>query len=75
MFVEPQIREITIELLHIIRDTENDDLTSVMQKIVCTYTEQLTPVAKDMCIHLVDTFAQVRNLNISTRNIEKYCIL
>ena len=75
MFVEPQIREITIELLNIIRDTENDDLTSVMQKIVCTYTEQLTPVAKDMCIHLVDTFAQVRNLNISTRNIEKYCIL
>ena len=75
MFVEPQIREITIELLHIIRDTENDDLTSVMQKIVCTYTEQLTPVAKDMCIHLVDTFAQVRNLNNSTRNIEKYCIL
>ena len=75
MFVEPQIREITIELLNIIRDTENDDLTSVMQKIVCTYTEQLTPVAKDMCIHLVDTFAQVRNLNNSTRNIEKYCIL
>ena len=75
MFVEPQIREITIELLNIIRDTENDDLTSVMQKIVCTYTEQLTPVAKDMCIHLVDTFAQVRNLNNSTRNIEKYFIL
>ena len=75
MFVEPQIREITIELLNIIRDTENDDLTSVMQKIVCTYTEQLTPVAKDMCIHLVDTFAQVRKLNNSTRNIEKYCIL
>ena len=59
IYVEPQIREITIELLNIIRDTENDDLTSVMQKIVCTYTEQLTPVAKDMCKHLVDTFAQV----------------
>ena len=59
MYVEPQIREITIELLNIIRDTENDDLTSVMQKIVCTYTEQLTPVAKEMCKHLVDTFAQV----------------
>jgi len=59
VYVEPQIREITIELLNIIRETENDDLTSVMQKIVCTYTEQLTPVAKDMCKHLVDTFAQV----------------
>ena len=60
IYVEPQIREITIELLNIIRDTENDDLTSVMQKIVCTYTEQLPPVAKDMCKHLVATFAQVR---------------
>ena len=59
LYVEPQIKEITLALLNIIRDTENDDLTSVMQKIVCTYTEQLTPVAKDMCTHLVQTFAQV----------------
>ncbi len=59
VFVEPRIREITLELLKIIRETENDDLTSVMQKIVCSYTEQLTPVAVDMCKHLVETFAQV----------------
>ena len=59
VYVEPKIREITLELLNIIRQTENDDLTSVMQKIVCTYTEQLIPVAVDMCKHLVETFAQV----------------
>merc|ERR1719460_25496 len=58
-YLEPQIREITLELLKIIRETENDDLTSVMQKIVCTYTEQLVPVAVDICQHLVGTFAQV----------------
>jgi len=58
-YLEPQIREITLELLKIIRETENDDLTSVMQKIVCTYTEQLVPVAVDICTHLVGTFAQV----------------
>jgi len=58
-YLEPQIREVTLELLKIIRDTENDDLTSVMQKIVCTYTEQLVPVAVDICQHLVGTFAQV----------------
>merc|ERR1719187_1501954 len=57
-YLEPQIREITLELLKIIRETENDDLTSVMQKIVCTYTEQLVPVAVDICQHLVGTFAQ-----------------
>ena len=59
-YLEPQIREITLELLKIIRETENDDLTSVMQKIVCTYTEQLVPVAVDICQHLVGTFAQVK---------------
>jgi hypothetical protein len=58
-YLEPQIKEITLELLKIIRETENDDLTSVMQKIVCTYTEQLVPVAVDICQHLVGTFAQV----------------
>jgi len=58
-YLAPQIKEITLELLKIIRETENDDLTSVMQKIVCTYTEQLVPVAVDICQHLVGTFAQV----------------
>nr|CAD7442736.1 unnamed protein product [Timema bartmani] len=52
-YVEPQIKPITLELLKIIRETENDDLTSVMQKIVCTYTEQLMPIAVEMCQHLV----------------------
>jgi len=54
-----QIREITLELLNIIRQTENDDLTTVMQKIVCTYTDQMVPIAVDMCNHLVETFAKV----------------
>jgi len=58
-FVQPQIRQITMELLEIIRQTENDDLTTVMQKIVCSYTEELIPVAVEMCTHLVTTFAQV----------------
>ena len=61
-YLEPQIREITLELLKIIRETENDDLTTVMQKIVSTYTEQLVPLAVDICQHLVGTFAQVRYL-------------
>lgn len=51
--IEPLIRQITLELLTIIRQTENDDLTSVMQKIVCTYTEQLIPIAVEICQHLV----------------------
>lgn len=51
--VEPYIKPIALELLNIIRETENDDLTNVMQKIVCTYTKQLTPIAVEMTQHLV----------------------
>lgn len=52
-YIEPLIKNITLELLKIIRETENDDLTTVMQKIVCTYTEQLVPIAVEICQHLV----------------------
>lgn len=48
-----EIKPITMELLQIIRDTENDDLMSVMQKIVCTYQDQLMSIAVDICQHLV----------------------
>ncbi|PSN35756.1 Importin-7 [Blattella germanica] len=40
-YVEPQIKQITLELLKIIRQTENDDLTSVMQKIAATFSQVL----------------------------------
>jgi histone H3/H4 len=42
-----------LELLRIIRETENDDLTNVMQKIVCSFAEQLAPIAVEICEHLV----------------------
>ena len=58
-YLAPQIKEITPEVLKIIRETESDDLTRVMQMIVCTYMEQLVPVAVIICQHLVGTFAQV----------------
>ena len=41
------------ELLKIIGETESDDLTSVMQKIVCVYQEQIAPLALEICTHLV----------------------
>ena len=52
-YIEPLIKQITLELLNIIRETENDDLTTVLQKIVCTYTQQLMPIAVEICQHLV----------------------
>ncbi|RXG69818.1 Importin-7 [Armadillidium vulgare] len=57
--LEPNMREIVKELLKVIKQTENDDLTSVMCKIVTTYAEQLTPIAAEMCSQLATTFQQV----------------
>ncbi|KAK0080538.1 hypothetical protein PV325_013801 [Microctonus aethiopoides] len=57
--IEPHVKPITLELLNIIRETENDDLASVLQKIVCTYTRQLMPIAVEICQHLAATFSQV----------------
>lgn len=48
-----------MQLLTVIRETENDDLTNVLQKIVCTYSDQLLPIAVDICQHLATTFSQV----------------
>ena len=47
------------ELLNVLRETENDDLTSVMQKIVCTYVDEVTPLAVQITSHLAQTFAKV----------------
>lgn len=44
-------------LLHIVRETENDDLTNVIQKMICEYSEEVTPIAVEMTQHLVSAFA------------------
>lgn len=58
-YIEGQVKNITIELLKVIRETENEDLTNVLQKIVCSFTDQLVPIAVDICQHLVTTFRHV----------------
>jgi len=57
--LRPNIRDIILQLLQVIRETENDDLTSVMQKLVCTYVEEITPLAVEITTHLAQTFAKV----------------
>lgn len=58
-YIEAQIKPITIELLKIIRETENEDLTNALQKIVCSFSDQLVPLAMEICQHLATTFSKV----------------
>lgn len=57
--IQPFVKPVILELLKVIRETENDDLTGVMQKLVCTYVHEITPLAVEMMSHLAQTFAQV----------------
>lgn len=58
-YIQGQIKQITIELLKIIRETQNEDMTNALQKIVCSFSEQITPIAVEICQHLATTFQQV----------------
>jgi len=57
--IEQNITQIALELLNIIRETENEDLTNVMQKLICTFPKQLSPTAFEMTQHLEQTFNQL----------------
>ncbi|XP_005102563.1 importin-7 isoform X2 [Aplysia californica] len=58
-YIQPFVKPVILELLNVIRETENDELTGVMQKLVCTYVEDVTPIAVNMMNHLAQTFAQI----------------
>ena len=47
------------ELLNMIRKTEHEDLSGVMQLLVNSYVDEITPLAVSMASHLADTFARV----------------
>lgn len=57
--LEPQVKAVTTELLQLIRQTENDNIANVLQKIVPLYTEQLMPMAYEIMEHLATTFSKV----------------
>lgn len=44
---------ITAELLVVIKETENDDLTGVLEELIDTYPHQIGDVAVGLCQHLV----------------------
>lgn len=58
-YVRPQIRQLSMELLQMLQQTENDDLTSVVQKIVCNFVDDVAPIATEICMNLAQTFQQI----------------
>lgn len=59
VYIRPFIRPVMQELLHVIKETENDDLTSVIQKMICEYNQEMAVIAVDMTQNLAEIFSKV----------------
>lgn len=44
---------VMLELLHVVKETENDDLTNVIQKMICEYNQEVAAIAVNMTQNLV----------------------
>ncbi|KAL4624989.1 importin-8-like [Arapaima gigas] len=53
VYIRLYIRPVMQELLHIVKETENDDFTNVIQKMICEYNEEMAVIAIDMTQNLV----------------------
>ncbi|XP_029455860.1 importin-8 [Rhinatrema bivittatum] len=58
-YVKPYVRPVMQELLHIVRETENDDLTNVIQKMICEYSQEVACIAVEMTQRLAEIFGKV----------------
>ncbi|XP_037316271.2 importin-8 isoform X3 [Pungitius pungitius] len=59
LFIRPHIRPVMQELLHVVKETENDDLTNVIQKMICEYNQEVAAIAVDMTQNLAEIFIRV----------------
>ena len=57
---ESSISKTYSALLFLIHETENDELTDVVRKLLCFYCEDIIPFAVNMATNIVQTFLKVR---------------
>ncbi|CAI9738711.1 importin-7-like isoform X1 [Octopus vulgaris] len=65
-FLRPHVRPVIFEVLRIIRETENDELTSVFRRLIRKYADDILPVALEIITHLEQTFNQLLSSNVDT---------
>jgi hypothetical protein len=71
-FIQPYVKPIIQELLVVIKETENDDLTSVMQELIETYADQIEDVAVAICSNLVSTFNELVDMSGESCDDDSY---
>ena len=50
------IQPLMLKMLNLIRDTENDDVSNVIQKLIYVYEEEIASFAVEIMQHLVIIF-------------------
>ncbi|XP_070612520.1 importin-8 isoform X1 [Erythrolamprus reginae] len=61
-YIKPYIRPVMQELLLVVRETQNDDLTNVIQKLICEYSQEVATIAVEMTQHLAEIFVKVLHI-------------
>lgn len=69
--IEPNIAAITFEIINLLRETGNEDLTSAMQKLVLLYPDQMAPIAVELTQHLEQIFYQILESSADEDNEDK----
>ncbi|XP_057712393.1 importin-8 [Corythoichthys intestinalis] len=59
LYIRPYVRAVMQELLRVVKETESDDLTNVIQKMICEYSEDVAVIAVDMTQNLAEIFNRV----------------
>ncbi|XP_061663321.1 importin-8 isoform X2 [Syngnathoides biaculeatus] len=57
--IRPHIRPVMQQLLHVMKETENDDLTNIIQRMIGEYKEEVAAIAVDMMRSLAEIFTRV----------------
>eukprot|EP01135_Chromosphaera_perkinsii_P012403 Nk52_evm14s2657 gene=Nk52_evmTU14s2657 len=54
--LKPVLRDVLVELIKLTNETENDDLTMVLQDLLMRYENDILPFGVEICQHLCHTF-------------------
>lgn len=57
--IAEHIKPIILKMLNLIRDTENDDVSNVIQRLIFVYEDELATFAVEVMQHLAETFLNV----------------
>jgi len=61
-----------LELLNILKETENDDITNVVQKVIAIYYDKLAPIMYEICQNLVGILTN-KYLLMRLNRIFRFC--